>query len=100
MPQLVGDGKVVVNARDGLHQTTVAIAQAAPVDGLSLGNIGPPILTQGNLIMVRGQNTGHAAWPQQFITQMTLDEDVHILEFLQDRLGTGVNTSNKLELGL
>ena len=94
----IGQRPVVVDARDGLHAPTVAMAQATAVHGLGLRHIRRTILAQRNFVIAR-QATWHARHPQPLIAHGAQGELLHIGQLLQANIGVGMHTGDQFHLG-
>jgi hypothetical protein len=87
-PELLGERVVEVHARDGLHHAAVAQAQTVPVNGLHAPDVGGAVLCDRDTgITVDG--AGHAGGPEQFLTDVAIDELVQVAEKLGEFPGLG-----------
>ncbi len=65
-PEFVRHRKIVMNSRNGLHQTAVSLTQAPAVKSLQTSDIGATVLRQWNVFNVPC-GAGHAADPQHLV---------------------------------
>ena len=76
-PECLGQGKVVVNARNGLHFSPVTHAQSVAINPLHLSDIGGTEFSDGDPGIAMN-NTGHASVPHNFFIEMPRSEAMQI----------------------
>ena len=76
-PERFGQGKVVVNACNGLHSSPVAHAQSVAINPLHLSDIGGTEFGDGDPGIAMN-NAGHAGVPHNFLVEMTRSKAMQI----------------------
>ena len=97
-----GQRPVVVNARNGLHAPSIAVAQPHAVDTLGASHVAGTVAAQRNGF-VGGQAAGHAGGPQHFVTgraQAACGELVHFAQLVQTGAHAVVHARDQFQLGL
>ena len=85
-----------MHSRDRLHVPSVAMAEAAAVDGLHAADIGVAVSGQRYLLISR-QAARHAGAPEQFIAQLGVGELVYVTDDLERFPGAAERRCNELE---
>ena len=98
-PQRVRHREVVVDARNCLHDPTIAIAEPPPIDRLDATDMGLPVAAQRDSV-IGGKRTRHTGGPQQLVLQVSKDEAMDIVQFRDARGGAFVHTRDQFRLRL
>ena len=98
-PEDLRQREVVVDARNRLHETAVAVAQAQAVNGFGAGDVRAAVAADRD-VLVLAEDAGHAARPQEFVLQVLIDVAVHVRELTDGGVRIRVHAGDELELGL
>src|SRR6185369_16157873 len=98
-----GQGKVVMDARDGLHAPAVAMREAHAVDRLHAPDVGGAVVAERDLVVGR-QVARHAGAPQELRAAVAaeglVDGLVNARELAQAALHLRMHAGDELELRL
>ena len=95
LPVLCRQRKVVVDARNGLHQPPVAVAEAVAIDFFHAGDIGTAVLGHRNAV-IAVHHTGHAGRPEHLVVQLAVGEAVDVRQRIQGLFNAGIHRRDEL----
>ncbi len=96
---LIGQRKVVMDARDHLHPLAVSMRETCAVHALRAPDVGAPIAADRNGGLL-GQPARHARAPQQLVAERPVDRLMDRGELLDAGIRARVHAGDQLELRL
>ena len=96
-PERLWNGEVVVDAADGLHPASVAVAEAISIDGLRAAGVGDAEAGDG-YVPLGAESWRHTCGPQQLVADVVQHEFMDFRQLRQRRIGARVDAGDELQL--
>ena len=96
MPELILQGEIEVNTRDGLHQFAVAVRKTLPIDSFHTTRVGFTVVGDWDTFLTV-QDARHAVYPKFFIADIQVSEAVQLVKKTEQRLDIFGDRCDKLE---